>query len=91
MGDQRASKNLPKLIAWDKAHNGVLILTFDENDGSPGNQITTIPAGNVKPGQYSRKITHYIVLHTIENVFGFTASRQRQVGARDQGRREVRR
>jgi hypothetical protein len=70
MGDAWAKKNLPKLIAWDKTHDGVLILTFDENDGSPGNQITTILAGNVKPGQYAQKITHYSVLRTIEDVFG---------------------
>jgi hypothetical protein len=69
-GDTWASKNLPNLIAWDKANNGVLILTFDENDGSPGNRIATILAGNVNPGAYSQKITHYSVLRTIENIFG---------------------
>ena len=69
-GDAWAKKNLPKLIAWDKAHNGVLILTFDENDGSSGNQITTILAGNVRPGQYGQKITHYNTLRTIEDIFG---------------------
>ena len=69
-GDAWASKNLPKLIAWDAANDGVLILTFDENDGSPGNQIPTILAGNVNPGQYSQTIDHYSVLRTIENVFG---------------------
>jgi phosphatidylinositol-3-phosphatase len=69
IGDKWASKNLPKLIAWDQANNGVLILTFDENDGSPGNQIPTILAGNVNPGQYSQTINHYNVLRTIEDVF----------------------
>jgi len=70
VGDAWASRNLPKLIAWDAAHNGVLILTFDENDGSPGNQIPTILMGNVNPGQYSQTINHYDVLRTIEDVFG---------------------
>jgi phosphatidylinositol-3-phosphatase len=69
-GDTWASKNLPKLIAWDKANDGVLILTFDENDGSPGNQIATILIGNVNPGQYSQTANHYNVLRTIEDVFG---------------------
>jgi hypothetical protein len=68
-GDKWASKNLPDLIAWDAANDGVLILTFDENDGSPGNQITTILAGNVNPGQYDQQINHYSVLRTIENIF----------------------
>ena len=69
-GDKWAKKNLPKLIAWDSANDGVLILTFDENDGSPGNQIPTILIGNVNPGQYSQTINHYSVLRTIEDIFG---------------------
>jgi phosphatidylinositol-3-phosphatase len=68
-GDDWAAANLPKLIAWDKAHDGILIVTFDENDGSPGNQIPTILAGNVTPGQYDQKIDHYSVLRTIEDIF----------------------
>jgi acid phosphatase len=71
-GDTWASKNLPKLIAWDEKNNGVLILTFDENDGSPGNQIPTILIGNVKPGQFSQTVNHYSVLRTIEDVFGIS-------------------
>ena len=69
-GDTWAKKNLPKLIDWDQANNGLLILTFDENDLSPGNQIPTILIGNVNPGQYSQTINHYSVLRTIEDIFG---------------------
>jgi phosphatidylinositol-3-phosphatase len=72
-GDQWASKNLPKLIKWDQAHDGVLILTFDENDGSPGNQIPTILIGNVNSGQFSQTVNHYNILRTIEDVFGVSA------------------
>lgn len=72
IGDTWASKNLPALIKWDKANDGVLILTFDENDGSAGNQIATILAGNVNPGQYNQDVTHYSVLRTIEDVFNLT-------------------
>jgi phosphatidylinositol-3-phosphatase len=71
-GDTWASQNLPNLIAWDQKHNGVLILTFDENDGTPGNQVVTILAGNVNPGSYSQAINHYNVLRTIEDTFGLT-------------------
>ncbi|HEY1428748.1 MAG TPA: alkaline phosphatase family protein [Candidatus Tumulicola sp.] len=71
-GDTWASKNLPKLIQWDEKNDGVLILTFDENDGSPGNQIPTILIGNVKPGQYSQTVNHYNVLRTIEDLFGLS-------------------
>jgi len=69
-GDTWASQNLPKLIAWDTAHEGLLILTFDENDGAAGNQIPTILIGNVNPGQYSQTVNHYNVLRTIEDIFG---------------------
>jgi phosphatidylinositol-3-phosphatase len=69
-GDTWASENLPSLIAWDAANDGILILTFDENDGGPGNQIPTILAGNVNPGQYGQNINHYNVLRTIEDIFG---------------------
>lgn len=72
-GDKWASKNLPKLISWDAANGGILILTFDENNGTAGNQITTILAGNVNPGQYNQNINHYSVLRTIENIFGVKA------------------
>ena len=70
VGDRWASENLPKLIAWDEANHGVLIVTFDENDGSPGNKIPTILIGNVRAGRYGQNINHYNVLRTIEDVFG---------------------
>jgi len=69
-GDRWAARNLPALIAWDEANDGVLVITFDENDGSPVNRIATILIGNVNPGQYSQSIDHYNVLRTIENIFG---------------------
>ncbi len=69
-GDKWASKNLPKLITWDADNDGLLILTFDENDGASGNQIPTILMGNVNPGQYDQDINHYSVLRTIEDIFG---------------------
>jgi phospholipase C len=53
---------------WAKT---ALFVTFDENDGSPGNKIATIFAGAfVKPGTYPEKIDHYSVLRTIEDAYG---------------------
>jgi len=43
----------------------------DEDDGSPGNQIPTILAGQlVRAGRYVEPITHYTVLATIEAAYG---------------------
>jgi len=51
-------------------NNSILIITWDEDDGSQGNHISTIFYGaSVKPGQYSEKITHYSVLRAIEQMY----------------------
>jgi hypothetical protein len=56
---------------WATTHHSLLIVDFDENDGSPGNQIPTIfYGGTVRPGRYGEPITHYSVLRTIENLYG---------------------
>jgi acid phosphatase len=53
------------------SHDSLLIITWDEDDGSTDNQIPTIFAGQlVGPGQYSQSITHYRVLATIEAAYG---------------------
>ena len=51
-------------------HDSLLIVTWDENDDSPGNQIPTILAGQpVRPGRYGQPITHYSVLRTLEALY----------------------
>jgi phosphatidylinositol-3-phosphatase len=53
------------------SHDSLLIVTWDENDGSPGNQIPTIFAGQqVKPRHYADSITHYNMLRTLEDAYG---------------------
>ncbi len=48
-------------------HDSLLILTWDEDDGSQANHIVTIFAGQrVRPGRYAGPVTHYGVLATIE-------------------------
>ncbi len=73
-GDTWLKNNMSSYVTWAASHNSLLIVTWDENDGSPGNQIATIFAGaNLKPGKYSEKITHYTVLRTIEAAYGLKA------------------
>ncbi|MEV8631479.1 alkaline phosphatase family protein [Streptosporangium sp. NPDC051023] len=70
-GDTWARNKLDAYAQWAKTHNSLLIVTFDENDGSSGNQIFTVFVGqHIKPGGYSENITHYTILRTIEDAYG---------------------
>lgn len=70
-GDGWLQDHLSNYIQWAQTHNSLLILTWDEDDGSDTNQIVTIFVGaHVKAGQYSETINHYNVLSTIENIYG---------------------
>jgi acid phosphatase len=70
-GDAWAKRNLGPYVDWAQTHNSLLVLTYDENDGSAGNQILTLFAGaGVRPGKYAESVTHYRVLRTIEAMYG---------------------
>jgi len=75
-GDTWVYNNITAYIQWAKANNSLLILTFDEDDGTIGvgtNQITTIFIGQmVQGGSYSENINHYRLLRTIEDMYGIT-------------------
>jgi hypothetical protein len=69
-GDAWLSIHLDGYIQWAKTHNSLLILTFDEDDGSESNQIVTFFEGAmVKAGQYGESINHYNVLRTLEAMY----------------------
>jgi len=70
-GDDWARQNLAPYVSWAKQHDSLLIVTFDENDGSAGNRIPTILAGQmVRPGPSDERIDHYSILRTIEDMYG---------------------
>jgi acid phosphatase len=70
-GDRWARTYLDPYARWASGHNSLLIVTFDENDGRPGNRIFTLIAGaHIRPGQYSTPVSHYRLLHTIEAFYG---------------------
>jgi hypothetical protein len=72
-GDAWLKDNLSSYVAWAMNHNSVLIVTWDEDDGTENNQIATIFVGGaVKVGQYSETINDYSVLRTIETVYGLS-------------------
>jgi phosphatidylinositol-3-phosphatase len=70
-GDTWLKNNIASYVTWAMTHNSLLIVTWDEDDGSQSNQIPTIFIGPmVKQGQYSEHITHDTVLATIEAMYG---------------------
>jgi len=69
-GDRWLQTNLMAYVTWAQSNNSLLIVQFDEDDGSQNNHIATIFVGAmVKPGKYSEKINHYNVLRTIEDMY----------------------
>jgi acid phosphatase len=81
-GDAWAKAHLAAYVTWAKAHDSLLIVTFDENEGSRGNHIATFFVGPmVAAGPTSQHIDHYSVLRTLEDMYGLpplgvAASRQ---------------
>jgi len=70
-GDAWLNQHLSGYVNWAKTNNSLLIVTWDEDDGSAGKHITSVFVGPmVKPGKYSEKISHYNVLRTLEAIYG---------------------
>lgn len=70
-GDSWVKNNLDGYVQWAKTHNSALLLTFDEDDSSQSNQISTVFAGqHVKVGSFAEHINHYNVLRTLEDMYG---------------------
>jgi len=69
--DTWLATNIAGYANWAKANHALLILTFDEDDTSEANQISTVLYGaDVRPGTYGEPINHYSVLSTVEQIYG---------------------
>ncbi len=70
-GDRWLRARLGRFRRWAPRHKSLLLLTFDEDDGSNANRIATIVAGaGVRRGPVDRPIDHYGVLRTLEDFYG---------------------
>lgn len=70
-GDAWLKQNIESYVLWAMKHNSLLIVTFDEDDGSEGNRIATILVGQrVKPGMNALRVDHYGLLRMVEEVYG---------------------
>ena len=73
IGDTWLQNNLNGYIQWARTNNSLLIFTFDEDDFSQNNKITTFFFGPmVWKGSYSNYVNHYSILRTIEDMYGLT-------------------
>ncbi|MBO3461294.1 alkaline phosphatase family protein [Aetokthonos hydrillicola Thurmond2011] len=71
IADTWLKNNINAYAQWAKTNNSLLIVTWDEDNGTTSNRIPTIFVGaHVKTGQYSESINHYNVLRTIEDSYG---------------------
>jgi acid phosphatase len=70
-GDTWAQRNLPSYLDWARTHNSLLIVTFDEDNGTNANHIPTLFVGPmVHPGDVAERIDHYAILRTVEDMYG---------------------
>ena len=70
-GDAWAKQHLTPFVDWARGHNSLLVVTFDEDDGSRANHIATLLVGPmVTAGTYDQRIDHYGVLRTLEDMYG---------------------
>ena len=73
VGDTWMKQHLPAIMAWNAAHDGLLIITWDEAapDSEGTNHIATLLIGPmIKPGRYDQHIDHDDVLRTVEQIYG---------------------
>ena len=70
-GDEWLEKNIGPYAQWAASHNSLLIITWDEDDGSANNRVATLLIGPmVKPGSSTQRINHYNILRTLLEIYG---------------------
>jgi acid phosphatase len=70
-GDAWAQRVLDPYARWAQQHNSLLVVTFDEDNGSKQNRIETLLYGaRVPAGRYDRELTLYSLLGAIERWYG---------------------
>ena len=68
--DSWLQTHLMAYATWAKNNDSLLIVQWDEDEGTNTNHIATIFVGAmVKPGKYSETINHYNILRTIEDMY----------------------
>ncbi len=72
--DNWMKRRLGRYVAAAKRDGGLVVITWDEDDGSVPNRIPTIVVGaDVRPGRYAERIDHYRLLRTLEAAYRLRA------------------
>ncbi|HEU0282487.1 MAG TPA: alkaline phosphatase family protein [Gallionella sp.] len=70
-GDAWLAKNIEPYAQWAMTHNSLLIVTWDEDDGSADNRVATLFVGPmVRRGNSAQRINHYNILRTLSEMYG---------------------
>jgi phospholipase C len=85
-GDNWLKSNLPNILNSPActADKCLLILTWDEDDNGPTNQVFTIFAGSAaRTGGVTSDVhyTHFSLLRTVEDIFGLPTQTSKDAGA----------
>ena len=68
--DQWLAGKLSRYVRWAHRHNSLLILEWDEDNGTDANHVATIFAGaHLKTGSYAEPVNDYRLLNTIESMY----------------------
>jgi phosphatidylinositol-3-phosphatase len=69
-GDAWARAHLAPYASWARTHDSLLIVTFDEDNGTAANHIATFVVGaGVRQTASSQRIDHYSLLRTLEEMY----------------------
>jgi acid phosphatase len=84
-GDAWLSAAVPALLSSPAftARRSLLVVTWDENDYSPGNEVATLVIAKGVPAGFRSQVpyTHYSLLRTIETAWGLAPLTANDAGA----------
>ncbi len=69
-GDAWLQRTVPMLLGSPAMSNGIIFITWDENDGSGSNQVLTLVLGAKHATSPSSSYSHPALLATVEDVLG---------------------
>lgn len=80
--DEWLKEHLDSYVQWAKTHNSLLIVTWDEDEGSHHNIIPTFFVGPmIKTGTHDENVNHFNLLRTIEDIYGLSHAGAAQTNA----------